>query len=95
MHWYMPYGQSIFGSFTTGQPERGQLSRNILSTGDPRKERTVQDIVVVLVCEWNLALMLIKEAPIELTTFIMSTNKLGLSVQSTWKSTGYFFFSTL
>lgn len=45
MHWYMPYGQSIFGSFTTGQPERGQLSRNILYTGDPRKERTVQDIV--------------------------------------------------
>lgn len=45
MHWYMPYGQSIFGSFETGQPERGQLSRNILSTGDPRKERTVQDIV--------------------------------------------------
>ena len=44
-HWYMPYGQSIFGSFTTGQPERGQLSRNILYTGDPRKERTVQDIV--------------------------------------------------
>lgn len=44
-HWYMPYGQSIFGSFTTGQPERGQLSRNILYTGDPRKERTVQDII--------------------------------------------------
>lgn len=43
--WYMPYGQSIFGSLKTGQPERGEFSRNILSTGDPRNTRSVEDIV--------------------------------------------------
>ena len=47
--WYMPYGQSIFGSTQTGQPERsgeyGGISLNTLSTGNPNRPRTVKDIV--------------------------------------------------
>lgn len=49
--WYMPYGQSVFGSFYTGQPEQatGQMqsaiTSNFLTTGDPRKARTVEDII--------------------------------------------------
>lgn len=46
--YYMPYGQSILGSWKTGQPERGGFSRNILSTGDPRNPREVKDILEAL-----------------------------------------------
>lgn len=49
LRWYMPYNQSIFGSFQTNQPERsgewGGLSVNTLSTGNPNKQRTLGDVV--------------------------------------------------
>lgn len=45
LKYYQPYNQSIFGSFTTGQPELGGFSRNILSTGNPAQPRNIQDIV--------------------------------------------------
>ncbi len=43
--YYQPFGQSIMGSWNVGQSERGPVSRNILSTGNPAKERTISDIL--------------------------------------------------
>lgn len=43
--WYLPYEQSIFGSTTPYKQERGEYSENIVSTGNPAKQRTLGDVL--------------------------------------------------
>lgn len=46
LQYHMPYGQSILGSFSTGQPELGGgINRTMLMSGDPSKPRTIKDVV--------------------------------------------------
>lgn len=48
VRFYQPYDQSVFGSFSVGQPESGQISPNIWSTGDPGRERSIKDVLTGL-----------------------------------------------